>query len=485
MVDGEVSVMTSPLWMALALPAVGALVAWLVGRKRPEWARGVALDFSIVTALVTLWLALPVWKGATITWSWGAGGLLRLALDGLSAPLLLLTVFLGVISVLASWNVRMRPASHFALLLLLQAAVAAVFLADGVVLFYMAWEAVLIPMFFLIGVWGHENRRHAAMKFFLFTFVGSALMLVGLLIAAGGAIDVSVGLRGLAGAVHPELQPLVFWLLFAGFAVKVPVWPLHTWLPDAHVEAPTAGSIMLAGVLLKMGGYGFLRLALPFAPEAAEAAAPVLATLGIVGIVYGALMALAQTDLKRLVAYSSVSHMGFVVLAIAVGTPLALAAAMLGMVAHGVTAALLFLLVGTLYERTHTRDMERLGGLLRTLPMWGTAFVFACLASLGLPGLAGFPGELATSLEAFKAYGWWMIAVVFGVVLAGAYNLRAVRKVAQGPVGEGWEALPDLAPSEWAAAGLLAASVLVLGLAPGIVASVVGPVVTALAGVGG
>jgi NADH-quinone oxidoreductase subunit M len=254
--------MTSPLWILLALPVVGALVTWLVGRTRPEWARGVAIDFAIFTAVATVWLALPVWKGAALSWSWG-GGLLRLALDGLSAPLVVLTAFLGVIAVLASWNVRLRPASHFALLLLLQAAVVAVFLADGIVLFYMAWEAVLIPMFFLIGVWGHENRRHAAMKFFLFTFVGSALMLVGLLVAAGGAIDVTVGLRGLAGAVHPELQPLVFWLLFAGFAVKVPVWPLHTWLPDAHVEAPTAGSIMLAGVLLKMGGYGFLRLALP------------------------------------------------------------------------------------------------------------------------------------------------------------------------------------------------------------------------------
>jgi NADH-quinone oxidoreductase subunit M len=476
--------MTSPLWILLVLPMVGALVTWLVGRARPEWARGVALDFAMVTAVATVWVALPVWKGAALTWRWAGGGVLSLALDGLSAPLVVLTAFLGVIAVLASWGVRLRPASHFALLLLLQAAVAAVFLADGVVLFYMAWEAVLVPMFFLIGVWGHENRRHAAMKFFLFTFVGSALMLVGLLVAIGGGVDMDSGLRAFGGALDPALQPLVFWLLLAGFAVKVPMWPLHTWLPDAHVEAPTAGSIMLAGVLLKMGGYGLLRLALPLAPEAAKAAAPVLATLGVIGIVYGALMALAQTDLKRLVAYSSVSHMGFVVLAIAVGTPLALTAAMLGMVAHGVTAALLFLLVGTLYERTHTRDMERLGGLLRTLPMWGTAFVFACLASLGLPGLAGFPGELTTALEAFKSYGWWMIVVVIGVVLAGAYNLRAVRKVAQGPVGEGWEALPDLAPSEVAATAMLAASVLVLGLAPGIVASVVGPVVTALTGGG-
>jgi NADH-quinone oxidoreductase subunit M len=474
--------MTSPLWMLIALPSAGALVTWAVGRTRPEWARGVALEFALVTAAVTAWLAAPALGGGVVTWVFEGSNLASLALDGLSAPLVLLTVFLGVIAVLASWNVRLRPGSHFGLLLLLQAAVAAVFLADDVVLFYMAWEAVLVPMFFLIGVWGHENRRHAAMKFFLFTFAGSALMLVGLLLASTPNIDVGGGMRALAGTVDPALQPAVFWLLLAGFAVKVPVWPLHTWLPDAHVEAPTAGSIMLAGVLLKMGGYGLIRLGLPLAPVAAKAAAPVLATLGIIGIVYGALMALAQTDLKRLVAFSSVSHMGFVVLAISVGSPLALTAAVLGMVAHGVTAALLFLLVGSLYERTHTRDMERLGGLLRTLPVWGTAFTFACLASLGLPGLAGFPGELVTLLESFRVYGWWMIVVAVGVVLAGAYNLRAVRKVAHGPVGEGWAALPDLAPNEWVAAGLLALSVLALGLAPGVVASVVGPVVTAMAG---
>jgi NADH-quinone oxidoreductase subunit M len=474
------------LTLLALIPLVGAAMAGLTGRFRPSSARVVALVAALVQLVFTGIVTITV---ATHTPATMTGGLTAmpssfwlLRIDGLALPLVALTSLLGVIAVLASWRVELRPAAHFALLLSLQAAVTLVFLADHLVLFYAAWEAVLIPMFFLIGGWGHEGRRHAAMQFFIYTFAGSALMLVGLLLVGFTTGELRVSALS-AGMIDPSISTLIFWLLVAGFAVKVPIFPLHTWLPEAHVEAPTAGSVMLAGVLLKMGGYGLLRFALPLAPEAAHAAAPIFATLGIIGIVYGAVVALAQTDLKRLVAYSSVAHMGFVILAIATGSELALAAAMLVMVAHGLSSALLFLLVGQLYDRTHTRSMARLGGMLATLPVWATLFVFGSLASLGLPGLSGFPGELLTFLEGFASWGWWMAAVAVGVVLAGAYNLRAVREVAQGPAKAEWAGLRDLDAIDVAAAAPLALLILVMGVWPSLVSGVMAPVARVLAAI--
>lgn len=463
----------------IAVPAAGALA--VLARPRERWARGVAL----LTAAVTLGVAAVAWLeytrssgGAPLAVGpFGRVPFVRLAADGLSMPLVGLTALLGIVAVLASWRIE-RVRTHMALLLFLEAAVMCLFLAADLVLFYVAWEAVLIPMFFLIGGWGHENRRYAAVKFFVYTFAGSALMLVGLvmlILAQGGDTALSAS----AVASGPEGRAL-FWLLAAGFLVKVPVWPLHTWLPDAHVEAPTAGSIMLAGVLLKMGAYGIARILIPCVPEAFAAYAPVLAALGTVGIVYGAAMALGQRDAKRLVAYSSVAHMGFVVLALSTGTETGLGGALLGMVSHGVVAGLLFFLVGALSDRAHTRDLEAFGGLGVQTPAWSTAFVVGSLASLGLPGLSGFPGEFASLVAGFAAWGWWVAAAGVGVVLAGAYALRAVRALVhrepRAPV-----VLTDLSRRERAAVVPLVAMTFALGVWPRLVTDLSANTLRALA----
>ncbi len=471
------------MWQLDALvliPLAGAVVAALAATK----AKLVALTFTLANIALFLSLAPSgIFRGEIVHGLFSPqepGTMWLLTLDGLSLPLVMLTMLLFIVATLSSWGVTSRPAAHHALLLGLQSAILGVFLAEHVLLFYVFWEAVLIPMFFLIGRWGYEGRRQAAVKFFLYTFAGSVFMLIGLLIALMSleAITFTAMAQTIGGPAGDGFnQVLVFALLSIGLLVKLPAVPFHTWLPDAHVQAPTAGSIMLAGVLLKMGGYGLIRLAIPIAPEGWEALAPLLLILGIVGVVFGAAMALVQDDLKRVVAYSSISHMGFVLVALSVGTETAISAAILVMVSHGLVAGLLFYLVGELYERTHTRELASLGGLSYLTPRLAWSLAFAAFASLGLPGLSGFPGELLAVMEGFRNWSWWIAPVGIGLVLAAAYNLRVVARVNHGPHPPGLSGLSDLGPRALLGVAILAIPVLVIGIWPRIVADLSTPAV--------
>jgi len=462
----------------IAWPVLGAVVTWVFGRASHDTARRVALVAALGQVLLSAGVTFA-YVTTGLTGKGIPGSFWFLVADGLSLPFVCLTAVLGVVAVCASWNVEESPGAHLGLLLLLVAMVTGVFLAGDLVLFYVFWEAVLVPMYFLIGVWGHENRKHAAAKFFVYTFAGSAFMLLGILFAVYATRQVRIDLA-LAVGLRPALEPVVFWLLAIGMLVKIPVVPFHTWLPDAHTEAPTAGSVLLAGVLLKMGGYGLLRLAVPIAPHAAAQAGPVLMGLGIAGIVYGSLMALAQSDLKRLVAYSSVAHMGFVTLAIGVGTPLARAAAVLGMVSHGLVSALLFLLVGTLGEAAGTRDVDSFGGVATRAPRMGAALTLAFLASAGLPALSGFPGEALAVLETFGRAGWWAAFAALGVVLSAAYGTWTLRRVAFGPSGTA--AVEDLGGGIAVSAALLCVGIVALGVWPQVLVGLVEPVLATLGG---
>ncbi|MDZ4169049.1 MAG: NADH-quinone oxidoreductase subunit M [Coriobacteriia bacterium] len=464
--------------LIVLVPLVLAVVSAVAGRRCPGCPRWLALGGAALQAAMIAVVAPSVVAGEVLTGlPAGAGQIVwSLRLDGLALPFVALTALIGLAAASASWGESRRPGGHFALLLLLQAALGAVFMADSLLLFYIAWESVLVPMFLLIGGWGSADARRASMKFLVYTFAGGAVLLAAILMALVRVGSTSIHTISEAGGV-PGMPAWFFWVIAFGLLVKVPVVPLHTWLPDAHTEAPTAGSIILAGVLLKMGGYGLMRVAVPFAPQGFASAADVLAALGLVGIVWGAATALVQTDLKRLIAYSSVAHMGFATLAIAVATPASWAAAVVVMVSHGFVAGMLFLLVGVLYERVHTRELSAFGGLGSIMPRWGTAFVFAALASAGLPGLSGFPGEFMTFLEAFRSYGAWMLLAGGGVILAAAYNLRAVRSAVQGPPGE-FTALRDLGTRETLTVAALAVAIVLIGLAPHLITGVVDAVLS-------
>lgn len=442
-----------PLSIVTFFPLLGVLALLFLKSEQKAALRWTALVTSLVTFLISLWafffsgLYNPASGGlqlvAKYDWIRVAGWDIRyyLAADGLSILLVLLTTFLTPIAILSTWTaVEERVKDFMLFFLLLEVGMTGVFVAQDLFLFYIFWEFTLVPMYFLIGIWGGPNRLYAAVKFFLYTMAGSILMLLAILWLGINGGTFSVPDLVAQGNIPADVQTWLFLAFAAAFAIKVPMWPLHSWLPDAHVEAPTAGSVILAGVLLKMGTYGFLRFNLPLFPEASIQAAPFIGWLAVIGILYGAAVSFAQKDVKKLVAYSSVSHLGFVMLGLFALNAQGVAGAILQMVNHGLSTGALFLLVGMIYEQTHTREIKVYGGLWKITPIFGTLMLIVSLSSMGLPGLNGFVGEFTILLGAFGAatYGsYWLAGLAaVGVILAAVYMLYMFQKMFLGPAGE-------------------------------------------------
>jgi NADH-quinone oxidoreductase subunit M len=444
----------------LFTPLVGAIVLFFIPRERGDLHRWIGNIFAMLDLLVSLPLIwrFSVQAGAPrfqfvqdLDWIHSIGARYSLGIDGLSFLMVLLTTVLGAISILSSWSaIRKREKEYYILFLILQTGMLGVFMSLDFVLFYVFWEVMLVPMYFLIGVWGSERRLYAAIKFFLYTLAGSVLMLLAILAIYSTAHTFSI--KAILEAPHPmfslRLERWLFWGFFFAFAIKVPMFPFHTWLPDAHTEAPTAASVILAGVLLKMGAYGFLRFSLPMFPDATNQFRGIMIALSIVAIIYGALVCLMQKDTKRLIAYSSVSHMGFITLGIFALTPLGLSGSIIQQINHGISTGALFLIVGILYERRHTRLISEFGGLSTPMPTFAAVYLIITLSSLGMPLLNGFVGEFTILRGVFDVpvYGWrWATWGVIGVVLGAAYLLWLYQRVMFGNVtNEKNEHLPDL-----------------------------------------
>jgi NADH-quinone oxidoreductase subunit M len=473
----------------IVIPVVGAVLVMLAPRSQ----KGLIKWLAFLTTLVALVASLPLYfnfvDNATgyqfeqlVLWIPSLGINYHVGIDGLSLFLVLLTTFLSAVAVLSSWTaITERVKEYYALMLLLETAMLGVFVSLDLFLFYLFWEASLIPMALLIGRWGGKRRIYAAVKFIIYTMAGSALMLVAALVLyiQGGTSDLPTLVETLQ--LPANLQIWLFFAFALAFAVKVPLFPLHTWLPAAHVEAPTAGSIILAGVLLKMGTYGFIRFALPLFPEAVPFWTPLFVTLAVIGILYGALVALAQEDAKSLIAYSSVAHMGFIVLGIFSGGQQGMSGAVLQMINHGLSTGMLFFMMGVLYEQRHTRLFKDYGGLWVKVPVFGTFFLLAAFSSVGLPGMNGFVGEFVILLGTFKVN--WLAAAfgTFGIVLAAWYLLTAARKLLFGPFNPANENLQDMNGREIAIALALVVFFFVIGLFPNIFFEKINPATTELA----
>jgi NADH-quinone oxidoreductase subunit M len=481
----------------ILIPILGGIISWASGKASPMYARWVALVTLIIHMVImaAFWIANPpasftpgqtAWiQEVSVPWISGLGISYHLGIDGLSLLLGILTSFLGIIAVLASWDeIQERASLFYFMLLWTLGAIMGVFLSLDLFLFYFFWEMTLIPLYFIIGIWGHENRIYATLKFFIFTQASSLFMLISILglyfinghTTGTYTFDYNTLIRANPGGA------LGFWLslgFFLAFITKLPAFPVHPWLPDAHTEAPTAGSVILAGLLLKLGGYGLLRFSVPLFPSSSFSISTVAMILGVISIIYGAIQAFGQKDFKRLVAYTSVSHMGFVLIGIYSWNQYALQGAVIVMLAHGVSTGALFVIAGMLQDRMHTRQMDRMGGLWDTVPyMGGTTLLFA-LASLGLPGLGNFIGEFLVLLGAFQANVTLAVLATLGFVVSTVYSLWLIQRSFQGPNHNHWK-LPDLSIREVIMLGSLAVAIFWLGLYPQSFINTARPAINAL-----
>ena len=463
------------LSLILWTPAVAALITSLIPDNHPNWVRGVALT-GIVGSLVLAWSltlgfdshSFALQFSESTIWNSELGSYYALGVDGFSLPMVLLATLLSLVAFLASFSLKERVKGYHVSLLILESGMLGVFMAQDWVLFYVFWEMTLIPLFFLIDQWGGKRRHTASLNFVLYTMGGSVFMLIALLVIYTSSADHSTTMEAMnktANALPRDSQILVFTGLLIGFGVKIPIFPLHGWLPLAHVEAPSPVSILLSGALLKMGAYGMLR-ASGMLPMAMVALQPLLVGLALVSIVYGGLLAWRQSDLKAMVAYSSVSHMGVVMLGLSTMNQTGLLGATLQMSAHGLVAAALFLLIGLLYERTHTREISDYSSLVMVTPRFAVFTTLALLAAMGLPGTIGFVAELHTLVGGFERWGWWVVGLSIGILISGAYALRTIGRLFTGPVSPRMSDVADLRGLELAAVGLLSMGVVALGIMP-------------------